>query len=254
MPKIKVLIVDDEPIARRRIRRQIENNADFEITGECKNGLEAVLTIQEQKPDLVFLDVQMPEMDGFSVLETISAQKEAMPAVIFVTAYDRYAIKAFEVNAVDYLLKPFDDERFQKALNRAQAQIQNNNTNERLLDLLETLKKTPQKYIERLAIKSAGRIFFLMVEEIDWIESADNYVRLHVGRESHLLRETVNGLEKKLDPDRFLRIRRSTIVNIKQIKELHPLFNGEYAIILKNGNELTSSRRYRKNLSILLGE
>lgn len=250
MPKLRVLIVDDELIARRRIRRLLDAD-DYEIVGECGNGLEAVLKIQADTPDLVFLDVQMPEMDGFTVLQTIDAQP--MPAVIFVTAYDRYALKAFEVHAVDYLLKPFDDERFAKAIERARAQIQNNTLNDRLMDLLESLKPRPQ-YIERLVIKAAGRIFFLPVEEIDWIEAADNYVSLHTGRESHLLRETISRLESKLDPKMFLRIRRSTIVNLKRIKELHPLFNGEYAVILASGKELTSSRRYRQNLSAILDD
>jgi two-component system, LytTR family, response regulator len=223
MVLLKVLIVDDEPIARRGIRKQLEYASDIEIVGECANGREAVRAIREQSPGLVFLDVQMPEMDGFSVLQSL--KMERMPAVIFVTAYDRYALRAFEVNAVDYLLKPFDAERFQTALHRARIQIQNNDFATRLLGLLETIT-TRQNCVDRLVIKSSGRIFFLSVEEIDWIEAADNYVRLHVNRDSHLLRETVNGLESKLDPEKFLRIRRSVIVNISRIKELQPLFNG----------------------------
>jgi two-component system, LytTR family, response regulator len=250
MVLLKVLIVDDEPIARRGIRKQLEYASDIEIVGECANGREAVRAIREQSPGLVFLDVQMPEMDGFSVLQSL--KMERMPAVIFVTAYDRYALRAFEVNAVDYLLKPFDAERFQTALHRARIQIQNNDFATRLLGLLETIT-TRQNCVDRLVIKSSGRIFFLSVEEIDWIEAADNYVRLHVNRDSHLLRETVNGLESKLDPEKFLRIRRSVIVNISRIKELQPLFNGEYSITLTNKTELTSSRRYRKKLSSLLG-
>jgi two-component system LytT family response regulator len=194
---------------------------------------------------LVFLDVQMPGLNGFDVLEAVGAKR--MPRVIFVTAYDQYALRAFEVHALDYLLKPFDGERFVEALTRARTQIRRESIDDRLLDLLADLK-TRQKYTERVVIKSAGRIFFLSVEEIDWIESADNYVRLHVGRDSHLLRETINGLEKKLDPDGFLRIRHSTLVNVKGIKELHPLFNGEFAVIMRNGTELISSRRYRKKL------
>lgn len=251
--KLRVLIVDDEPIARRGIRKQLDASADVEVIGECSNGLEALCAIEEKAPDLVFLDVQMPEMDGFGLLEAIGAEK--MPAVIFVTAYDRYALQAFEVNAVDYLLKPFDGERFQKALDRARMRLKEGSADvsHRLMSLLEGLHKT-RKHLERLVIRSSGRIFFLQVEEVDWIEAAENYVHLHVGRESHLLRETVNGLEGRLDPDKFVRIRRSAIVNINHIKELHPLFKGEYAIILKNGTELVSSRRYRKKLSSILGE
>lgn len=254
MAKLRVLIVDDEPIARRGIRKQLDGDAEIEILRECSNGLEAVSSIEELRPDLVFLDVQMPELDGFAVVEAIGA--ENMPAVIFVTAYDSYALQAFEVNAVDYLLKPFDAERFHKALERARLRLRNDSLtdiNHRLVNLLEDLN-SKHKYVERLVIKSQGRIFFLQVEEIDWIDAADNYVRLHVGRESHLLRETVNRLEEKLDPERFLRIRRSVIVNINRIKELHPLFNGEYVIILTNGTELTSSRRHRKRLSSILDQ
>jgi two-component system LytT family response regulator len=254
MTRIRALIVDDEPIARRGVRLNLEIESDVEIIGECANGLEAVSSIQEQSPDLVFLDVQMPELDGFGVLEAIGTWH--MPAVIFVTAYDQYALKAFEVHALDYLLKPFDRERFLKALQHARDQIKRKSIDDvsnRLRALLDDIKGT-QKHIERLVIKSAGRIYFLNVEEIDWMEAAGNYVRLHVGRDSHLLRETVNSLESKLDPDKFLRIRRSTIVNIKRIKELHPMFNGEYAILLKTGTELISSRRYRKNLNAILGE
>ena len=254
MAKLRVLIVDDEPIARRGVRLQLASDADVEVIGECASGLAAVQAIQQLAPDLVFLDVQMPELNGFEVVEAVGI--EQMPTVIFVTAYDQYALRAFDVHALDYLLKPFDEERFARAMQRARARLRQagaaDEISQRLLALLEDLNRN-QKYLERLVIKSAGRIFFLSVEEIDWIEAADNYVRLHVGRESHLLRETINGLENKLDPHAFLRLRRSTLVNIKRIKELHPLFNGEYTIILRNGTELTSSRRYRQNLRALLG-
>jgi two-component system, LytTR family, response regulator len=181
---------------------------------------------------------------------------DAVPAVVFVTAYDNYALQAFEVNAVDYLLKPFDSERFQKAFQRAQVQIRSRNTeviNQNLQALLQSIKPDV-RYLERIVVKSRGRIFFLPVSEIDWIESADNYVSLHTGRESHLIRETLTSLESKLDPEAFLRIRHSAMVNLKRVKELRPLFKGEYEIVLQSGLKLTSSRRYRTNLEKLLGD
>jgi two-component system LytT family response regulator len=252
--KIRTLIVDDEPLARERIRTLLADEPDLEIIGECANGAEALAAIQNQKPDLLFLDVQMPEMDGFEVLEKISADKIA--AVIFVTAYDQYALRAFEVRALDYLLKPFDRERFDKALQRARTQIQqaaSGDLNQRLLALLEDLR-AEKKWLARLVIKSGGRVFFLKVDEIDWIEAAGNYARLHVARESHLLRETIKNLETQLDPNKFLRINRSTIVRIDRIKELQPWFHGEHVIILQDGTQLTSSRGYREKLEEFLGK
>ncbi|HMG73550.1 MAG TPA: LytTR family DNA-binding domain-containing protein [Pyrinomonadaceae bacterium] len=251
MPKIRTLIVDDEPLARRGIRAQLDEEADIEIVSECRNGLEAVAAIEEQSPDLVFLDVQMPELDGFGVLEAVGV--DLMPVVIFVTAYDQYALRAFEVHALDYLLKPVDAERFASALQRARKQIEHHNVqdlNQRLQSFLDDVQ-AKQKFTERLVIKSSGRIFFLNVQEIDWIEAADNYVRLHVGRDSHLLRETMNHLEKRLDPDRFLRVHRSRIINLRQIKELQPLFRGEYDIMLQDGTRLESGRGYRDKLQKL---
>lgn len=252
--KIKVLIVDDEPLARDWIRALLEGERDIKIIGECADGRSALSTIQEQAPDLIFLDVQMPELDGFGVLEALGPER--MPFVIFVTAYDQYALRAFEVHALDYLLKPFDRERFQKALQRSKEQIQREKTgdlSQRLLALLEDLKKE-KKYLERLVIKSAGRVIFLKAEEIDWIEAAGNYVRLHVGSESHLLRETVNALEARLDPDKFLRIHRSTIVNVERIKELQPWFRGDYMVFLRDDTRLTLSRNYRGKLHKRLGQ
>jgi two-component system, LytTR family, response regulator len=249
MPKIRVLIVDDEPIARRGIRLQLKGEPEIEIVGECANGMEAVAAIKTKSPDLVFLDVQMPEMDGFEVIDAVGV--ELMPRVIFVTAYDQYTLRAFEVHALDYLLKPFDRDRFVKALNHAKSSLQRGEFNHQLIRLLDD-RLAARKPLERLVIKSGGRIYFLNVEEVDWIEAADNYVDLHVGRESHLLRETISGLAARLDPARFLRIRHSTIVNIERVKELRPLFRGEYLIVLRDGTELTSSRRYRKNLDAIL--
>lgn len=248
--KTRVLIVDDEPIAREGIRTQLSREPQVEIVAECGDGLEAVEAIRELSPDLVFLDVQMPGMNGFEVTQTVGV--DAMPAVIFVTAYDKYALQAFDVNAVDYLLKPFDAERFQKAFQRALAEIERNASDaisENLKALLESMKP---RYLERLVVKSRGRIFFLPVSEIDWIESADNYVGLHTGRETHLIRETLTSLETKLNPEEFLRIRHSAIVNVTRIKELRPLFKGEYEILLQNGMKLNSSRRYRRRIEELL--
>lgn len=258
MEKIRALIVDDEPIARRGIRQQLRTARDVEIVGECSNGREAVAAIKGQRPDLIFLDVQMPLLDGFGVIEDVGV--ENLPAVVFVTAYDEHAIRAFEVNALDYLLKPIDAERFQITLSRARQQIGGSKTKQlerKLAALLRSLEASkadppPPVYLERVVIKEAGRVFFLGVNEIDWLCSQGNYVQLHAQGETHLLRETVDGIESKLDPRQFLRLRRSTIVRIERIKELHPLFNGEFAIILKDGTELTSSRRYRKNLDALL--
>ena len=252
MEKIRTLIVDDEPLARERIADLLDGDAEFEIVGECGDGLAAVAAIEAHKPDLLFLDVQMPELDGFGVLEAI----EEAPVIIFVTAYDQYALRAFEVHALDYLLKPFDRERFDKALQRAKRQIARERAgavNQELVALLADLKSRP-KPLERLVIKAGGRVFFLRVDEIDWIEAAANYVKLHVGKESHLLRETINGLAAKLDPDKFLRIHRSIIVNLERVKELQPWFHGDYVVILQDGTQLTSSRNYREHLRKLLGK
>jgi len=249
MSRIRVLIVDDEPIARRGVRLQLKGDPEVEIIGECANGMEAIAAIQAKSPDLVFLDVQMPEMDGFEVIEAVGVER--MPRVIFVTAYDQYTLRAFEVHALDYLLKPFDRERFLKALNHARSSLERGEFNRQLVRLLDD-RLAARKPLERLVIKSGGRIYFLNVDEVDWIEAADNYVELHVGRESHLLRETVSGLAARLDPGQFMRIRHSTIVNLEHVKELRPLFRGEYLIVLRDGTELNSSRRYRKNLDAIL--
>jgi two-component system LytT family response regulator len=243
MTTIRTCIVDDEPLARERIRTLLSQEPDIEVVGECADGSEAIGRIKETQPDLLFLDVQMPLVDGFGVLQALDAQLP--PAVIFVTAYDQYALQAFEVHALDYLLKPFNSRRFKKAVQRARVELlkegNGHGVSERLLSLLENLKqdRRPQ---ERLILKTSGRVTFLKVDEIDWIEAEGNYVRLHVGASSHLLRETMKGIEAKLDPERFIRIHRSTIVNTDRIKELQPLFHGEYAVILRDGTRLTASR------------
>jgi two-component system LytT family response regulator len=250
---IRTCIVDDEPLARERIRSLLSQEPDVEVIGEAGDGGEAVDAIRRARPDLLFLDVQMPTLDGFGVLQALD---DAMPpAVIFVTAYDQYALQAFDVHALDYLLKPFNSRRFKKAMQRARAELTRGDAppevNERLLSLLEGLRQE-RRPPERIVLKSAGRVSFLKVEEVDWVEAEGNYVRLHVGPHSHLLRETMKGIESRLDPDRFIRIHRSTIVNTERIKELHPLFHGEYAVILRDGTRLTASRGPDNKLRRLL--
>ena len=250
---IKVLIVDDEPLARERISDMLRTHTDIQIIGDCSNGNEAIAAIRRQCPALIFLDVQMPESNGFEVLEALDS--DSMPVVIFVTAYDQYAVRAFEVYALDYLLKPFDRERFEKALERARFHIMNKregNLGQRILSALEDIKTRPA-HLDRLVIKMNGHIFFVKAEEIDWIEAEGNYVRLHVGKETYLLRDTISGLEEQLDPKNFLRVHRSAIVNVDRIQELQPWFHGEYKIILQDGMELTLSRTYRDKLNEFLG-
>jgi two-component system LytT family response regulator len=250
--KIKVLIVDDEVIARERVHRFLNVERDTEVIGECRNGREAVAAIKKLDPDLVFLDIQMPQMNGFEVLAAIGP--ENIPAVVFITAYDQYALKAFEVHALDYLLKPFNQERFRQSLNHVRKQLERGRrrgVDDRLLSLLEDMRAGP-KYAERLVIKATGRVYFLKTEDIDWIEACGNYVNLHTGDETHLLRETLGHLEGRLDPEKFLRIHRSRLVNIDYIKELSPLFNGDYTVTLHNGMELTLSRTYRDRLQDLI--
>ncbi len=253
MTKIRTLVVDDMGLARRRVRRYLKDDPEIEIIGECSNGREAIKAIETHAPDLVFLDVQMPGVSGFEVLEAIGVER--MPAVIFVTAYEEHALRAFEVHAVDYLLKPFEPERLQQAIKRAKNQIareERGGLNERLYALLKDVKAEP-KYLRRMAIKSSGRTIFLSTEEIDWIDTAGNYLQLHVGRETHLIRERMNQLEAKLDPEKLVRIHRSTIVNTERIKETQPLFNGDQVVILRDGTQLTMSRTYRDRLFSLFG-
>jgi len=243
---IKAIIVDDEPPARLNLRALLKAVPDIDLVKECGNGREAVACIRAIEPDLVFLDVQMPEMDGFEVLEQLSGQP--LPVIIFVTAYDQYALKAFEVSALDYLLKPFDDARFHKALTQARRQIEQQDASDlgrKLMALMGSREiradASPSRYLTRLMVKTAGRVIFIRTEEIDWIEAYDNYVRLHVGGKSHLLRQTMNELEAALNPEQFARIHRSTIVNLDRVKELHPHFN-EHLVILRDGTELKLSR------------
>ncbi|MCM3874305.1 MAG: LytTR family DNA-binding domain-containing protein [Pyrinomonadaceae bacterium] len=252
-PLIRVLLVDDESLAREMLREMLQDDPQVIIVGESCNGREALEAIRIHSPDLIFLDVQMPDLGGFEVLEALGRD---IPRVIFVTAYDQYAVRAFEVHALDYLLKPFDQERFDISWQRARAQIlrdRDGGTDQRILALLEEMK-AGNKYLERLVIKASGRIYFLETAEIDWIEAEGNYVSVHSAKKSHLLRETISSLESQLDPKKFLRIHRSSIVRIDRIQELQPWFHGEYRIILQNGTQLTLSRNYRDKLQEALGK
>jgi two-component system LytT family response regulator len=250
---IRAVIVDDEPLGRTLIREMLRLDPEIEVVAECSNGGEAIKCIGERRPDLVFLDVQMPEIDGFEVLTALDAAR--LPMIVFVTAYDQYAVRAFEVHAVDYLLKPFDRERFHRSLQRAKAQLRlerSSDVSERILAMLEE-QKVRTKYLERVVIRANGRVFFLKTSEIDWIEAAGNYVSLHVKKDSYLLRETIGGMESQLDPAKFPRIHRSQIVNLDRIRELRSWSHGEYHVILYDGTQLTLSRTYRDRLHELLG-
>ena len=246
--KIRTLIVDDEPLAREWVRNGLKDEDGIEIVGECGDGFEAVKAVSELKPDLMLLDVQMPGLDGFGVLASIDA--EDLPAVIFVTAFDRYALKAFEAHAVDYLMKPFSSERLHAAVERARGDLDRSGSGAlqaELHRLLDTIQRE-RAYPEWLLIKKDDRSVFLRVADIDWIESARNNVRLHVGKEVYVFHETTTSIESKLDPRQFFRIHRSSIVNIERIKEMHPWFNGDYAVMLKDGTKLTLSSTYRDRL------
>jgi len=246
--KIRTLLVDDQSTGLAVLRDMLRYEADIEIVGTAANGPEAIESINRLAPDLVFLDVQMPELDGFEVVAQIKLPQ--MPIIIFVTGHDDYALKAFEAHALDYLVKPCQLARLRSAVQRARQQIQshqNGDIQQKLDSLMQDLK-ADSKYPERLAVKSNGRIVFLRLTEIDMVEAADNYVKLYVGKETHMLRETLTALEEKLPPDHFVRISRSTIVNIESVKELHPLFHGEYTVALHNGIRATLTRGYREQL------
>lgn len=218
----------------------------MEIVGECQSGAEAVRAITEFAPDLVFLDVQMPEVDGFEVVEAVDPER--MPLVIFATAYDRYAIQAFDAEAIDYLLKPFDEERFKKALNRARMEFEGKfSSKENLRELLESVRRG-QRFLQRLIVRSGGRVLFLKAPDIDWIEASGNYVTLHTGKECHMLRTTMNALEPKLDPQQFVRIHRSAMVNLDRVREMQPWFRGEQVLVLRDGTRLSVGRAFREKL------
>ena len=253
---MRVLIVDDEPVARQRLRRLLSEMEGVELIGECKNGRDAVAKITDDRPDLVLLDVQMPMMDGFAVLRSI--REDAMPIVIFVTAFDQHATAAFDVHALDYVVKPVEAERFRVAVERARRQLSIESTVERHQRLIELLREQsgdlPASSVpatngtrrpQRLLINEDGRRFFVAVADIDWIEAYGNYVRLHVGAKTHLLRATMSHVESSLDPSQFGRIHRSSIVNLLAVREIQPWFSGEHIVILKDGTKLKLSRNYR---------
>jgi two-component system LytT family response regulator len=248
---LTVLIVDDEPLAREGLRMLLADDPEIAAVQDAKNGREAVQRVREGRPDLVFLDVQMPEMDGFSVIHEIGP--EQMPAVVFVTAHDQYAIRAFEINAIDYLLKPVTGERFAQSLARAKVRLRTSEPHRQnqILSLLETIA-SPSRYLNRIAVVSAGKTSFLYVEDVDWIRAAENYVELHVAQASHLLHVTMNTLEKSLDPKTFVRIHRSLIVNLRRIKEVQPVSHGEYMLVLDNGVRLQSGRTYHERIKALM--
>ena len=249
--RFTTLIVDDEPLARDGLRMWLAADPEVSSIQEAKDGKEAVALIRNKPPDLVFLDVQMPEMDGFSVVHQVGADR--MPAVVFVTAHDQHAIQAFEINAIDYLLKPVTEERFTQALTRAKTRLQSRPSDDEsrlIIGLLETIV-SPRRHIRRLAVRSAGKTIFVDVDEIDWVDAAENYVQLHCGKAVHLLHVPMNTLEKSLDPETFLRIHRSTIVNLGRIKDLQPGVHGEYVLTLRNGVRLQSGRTYQEKLRAL---
>jgi two-component system LytT family response regulator len=251
--RIRAAIVDDEPPARALIRMFLASHPDVEIAGESADGADAVSMLRRERPELLFLDVRMPGADGFDVLEALDPDQ--IPSIIFVTAYDKYAVRAFEVRAIDYLLKPFDRERFDAALDRARELIatgRQREIGETILDLLRQQERPSRR--QRIAVADGDRIRFLRLEEILWIEAQGNYVEIHTASGSHLLRETMASIEKRLAPDRFLRIHRSTIVNADHIRELQRWFRGDYKVVLNDGSELRLSQNYRQSLSALLGQ
>jgi two-component system LytT family response regulator len=247
VPKLRALIVDDEAPARLRIRELLSRNASVALAGECASGLEAVAAIRDLAPDLLFLDVQMPAMDGFRVLREVGGDR--LPLTIFVTAYDRYALAAFEAHALDYLLKPFSDERFGRALDRAIAQVEMQQSGDIATRMLAMLREEG-----RLAVRVNGRVVILKAREIDWVEAAGVYVELHVGKKVYLHRASIMELETRLGSARFVRIHRSTLVNLDRVRELSPRTHGEFSVMLVDGTELKLSRGYRHRLEELLGQ
>ena len=246
--KIRALIVDDEPLARQRIRLLARDEPNLELIGECDSAADALVAIERDAPDLLFLDVQMPETDGFELLKKLP--REQMPIVIFTTAYDKHAVRAFEEHALDYLLKPFQPERFKAAVARAQEHLATKQAGSAARGLLDLLAAGPNSskargsapYLIRLTVKNDDKVSVIKTADIDSIESAGNYVSVNVGKESHILRESLNALGKQLDPEKFLRVSRSAFVNLDRVKELQPMFKGEHIIVLQNGKTLPMTR------------
>lgn len=268
---VRVLIVDDEPIARRRMRRLLRLEDDVEVIDDVGSGREAVEVIQRDRPDLVLLDVQMPDLDGFGVVDALGVDQ--MPPTIFVTAFNEYAVRAFDVHAIDYLLKPFDTDRFRSAFVRARVHLEQRSSAEqgrKIRALLEQVlgegavasvdRSAPangtaaapaaprHRFVDRLMVKHDGRVFFVKATDVDWFEASGNYVRIHTGKVSHLIRETMQRVEAQLDPSMFVRIHRAVIVNLDRIRELQPWFAGDYVVILRDGRQLKLSRTYREHL------
>jgi len=249
---IRTLIVDDEPLARRRVRRLLKTEGDISVVGESGDGRAAIEAIRILRPDLVFLDVQMPEADGFAVLRAVG---DAMPAVVFVTAFDQYALGAFEVHALDYLLKPFNRTRFLQTVARARehlARARVGAADPKVMGLIDELQ-VAKRHLRRFVVRAPGRLLLVDAGQVDWIEAADNYALLHVGAATHLVRETMAGLASELDPDRFVRIHRSTIVQIDRVRELLPAFHGDFIVVLRDGTRLNMSRGYRSAVEAVLG-
>lgn len=260
MSPIRALIVDDEPLARDNLRVLIGEAHDFELIGQCSNGFEAIHAIRQLRPDVLFLDVKMPKMSGFEVLRQIDPP--LWPLVVFVTAYDQYAVKAFELNALDYLQKPFDDERFALTIGRVQSHIQQKQGQTytaRLVHLLEEqgsarLAEKRTQYLQRLVVRSKGYVYVVEVDDVQWIEAAGSYVYLHTATKKHLMRIAMKTLAERLDPSQFLRIHRSTFINAAYLRALEPYARGDYILLLKNGIQLKVSRRYRHHVERYLGE
>ncbi len=255
MATVRTLIVDDEALARETIRRLLGRDRDIEVVGECAEGGDAVQRITALAPDLLFVDVQMPEVDGFELLRQVGPSR--IPVVVFVTAHDAYALRAFDVEALDYLLKPFDDERFFRTLERAKARVREQRVHRLTQGLVAELDGGPPPaepaYAQRIALRADGRVVFLRVDEIDWIEAADYCVRIHSGGRFHLLREPLRDLAARLDPKRFFRLHRSAVVNLARIRELEPHFHGEYVVVMQDGARLRMSRGRRDELHRRLG-
>jgi len=250
---LRVLIVDDEAIARRGLRQRLAEEPDLEIVGECADGAAAISAIAELRPDLVLLDIQMPGCDGFGVIEAVGMAR--MPLVIFVTAYDEHALRAFDVHALDYVLKPVDGERLHLAVARARERLRDpeSGLDARLAAVLASLgREAPPRWSRRLAIRSPGRITLVDVREIDWLEADGNYVEVHTAAGRRRLRETLAAIESRLDPDVFVRVSRSALVNITRVRELQPMFNGDFVLLMRDGAEVHGSRRHREALDRLL--
>jgi two-component system LytT family response regulator len=249
---VRTVIADDERLARQKLLILLQSEPLVKVVAECQDGRQTVSAIRSLRPDMLLLDIQMPDLDGFQVLSEIPVDE--MPVVIFTSAYDQYAIRAFEAHALDYLLKPFDQERLHHAVERAQSELRKSRDREithRILNLLSQVRSValPTPEVDnRLVIKANGRVVFLDLDNIEWVEAAANYVRLNVGKESYLFRETISRISERLDANHFVRIHRSTIVNVRKIKELIPVNSGEYVVVLKSGRELSCSRGYRAAL------